>query len=304
MSSSYPTSAPKDDFVRQFYRSFRVSISPLDTHPATLYHYTGAAGVTGILTEGKLRATNYSFLNDPTEVQHGLDLAHSVLNDEKDQATRSDRKKLLAVIEENLSKQTMAEVYVCCFTTCRDDLSQWRAYGTAMGARYCIGFHTEELLERVEERLPALKLFRKVEYELDKQSALIRKEIRRAIDFVPERCLLENEIRSLAEAVAGQLANLFPEMKSPSYSAEEEWRLICPVFAESVLDVCFDSTRGFVRPYIEIPVAYDKSPIPIDEMLVLAPGRQFPSVKAADMLLRKVGITNVQAKDSRVPFVE
>lgn len=301
--SDYPTTAPKADLVHQFQRSFRGSISHTDTYPPTLYHYTGAAGVTGILREKKLRATNFSFLNDPSEVQYGLELALSILEKEKGPSTRGDRNNLLRAIEESLRKQDASEVYVCCFTTCRDDLSQWRAYGTAMGARYCIGFSTEELLTQVE-KVPTLLSLKRVKYDLGEQSALIQGVIKRAIDIVPERHLSEDEIRSLAEAVAGRLADLFPEMKSPSYSAEEEWRFIYFDFDESVLEVFFDSTRGVVRPYIEFPVACDKSRIPIGEMLALAPGRQAPSVKAANMLLRKFGIMDVEAENSKVPFAE
>src|SRR5436305_1025961 len=43
--------------------------------PNTVYHYTTADGFVGIIREMTLRATNFSFLNDPSEVQYGKELA-------------------------------------------------------------------------------------------------------------------------------------------------------------------------------------------------------------------------------------
>jgi hypothetical protein len=42
-----------------------------EDHPQ-LIHYTGAAGLSGILESQTLHATHYSYLNDATEVRHFL----------------------------------------------------------------------------------------------------------------------------------------------------------------------------------------------------------------------------------------
>jgi len=39
-----------------------------DVHNQPLWHYTDAAGLSGILTSGKIRATHVAHLNDPTEI--------------------------------------------------------------------------------------------------------------------------------------------------------------------------------------------------------------------------------------------
>jgi hypothetical protein len=46
-----------------------------DVHNQPLWHYTDAAGLSGILTSGKIRATHVAHLNDPTEIVHGEELA-------------------------------------------------------------------------------------------------------------------------------------------------------------------------------------------------------------------------------------
>jgi hypothetical protein len=297
--------AASTDLVRLFNRRFPIAISlNRDTYyPQTLYHYTGAAAVAGILLSRTLWATNFSFLNDPTEVEYGRNLVLDLLKQATQDGSQSDdRKTLLAAIEKSFLEKAVSEVYVCCFTECRDDLSQWRAYGTATGARYCLGFCTEALMDSRESELR----FEKITYERRKQCDPILEVIEKAIDFVTEMRLSHLEALEIADASARRLARLLPQMKSPAYAAEKEWRIIRWIPGTDVSEVCFDATRGVVRPYVKFPLTQEKQKqqLPVDELLVLAPGRELPSLKAADMLLRKAGITGVQSVPSQVPFAE
>ena len=289
------------------------SNDPDEFAPGTLYHYTGPTGVKGILESRHLWATNFSFMNDPTEVLYGLELACDILQDMKGQDTGG----LLAAIEKSLCKQATSEVYVCSFTKCRDDLSQWRAYGAARSERYCIGFKFTEIEKMAEEKMTEELV--EVEYNKGKQSDLIRKEIDLAIDLVTKESLLQDDdIQEIAERVAAFIARRLPQMKAPSYEAEEEWRVILWVPGNDVSKVNFDTTRGVVRPYVTFPTNHEErrthchgeevnkpQPLPVTELLVLAPGRKDISVKVANMLLRKAGIReDVKAEKSKVPFAE
>ena len=42
----------------------------------TLYHYTDGQGLRGILESGRLWFTDYRHLNDPSELTHGIKMAH------------------------------------------------------------------------------------------------------------------------------------------------------------------------------------------------------------------------------------
>jgi hypothetical protein len=88
-----------EEFKRLFSRP--VSFARADMLPATLYHYTGAGGVASILSSDHLRATNFSFLNDPSEVQHGHDLVVSTLQREQ-RARGQARARILERIEKSL----------------------------------------------------------------------------------------------------------------------------------------------------------------------------------------------------------
>jgi hypothetical protein len=44
-----------------------------------LYHYTNATGLRGIIESQKFWFTSYRHLNDPSELTHGMDIAHRLL---------------------------------------------------------------------------------------------------------------------------------------------------------------------------------------------------------------------------------
>ena len=50
--------------------------------PAIAYHYTDAAGLVGMLSTHKVRATEFRFLNDRSEVRHTLNLVRDLLNEQ------------------------------------------------------------------------------------------------------------------------------------------------------------------------------------------------------------------------------
>ena len=124
------------------------------------------------------------------------------------------------------------------------------------------------------------------------------------IAFITERGASQDEKQKIAESTARWLVRLLPQLKSPAYKAEQEWRMIRWIDAADVAEVCFDAARGVVRPYVTFPLKVHEKPLPVIELLVLAPGREGPSVKAAEMLLRKAGISGVQVQPSKVPFAE
>src|SRR5215211_5886688 len=43
-----------------------------------LYHYTDGHGLKGIIESGQVWFTDYRHLNDPSELVHGIDIAHEV----------------------------------------------------------------------------------------------------------------------------------------------------------------------------------------------------------------------------------
>jgi hypothetical protein len=118
----------------------------LSTPPPALYHYTNRDGLLGMLKSGKFWLTDIFYLNDPSELKHGFSFAL----EELEKLTKG----LLCDIEEFVRAfvlfhndgmiEESAHFFVCCFSSCGDDLGQWRAYADN-GCGFALEFETKEL---------------------------------------------------------------------------------------------------------------------------------------------------------------
>jgi hypothetical protein len=107
--------------------------------PPVIYHYTNDLGLRGILETGIFWLTDIFNLNDPSELRHGFSHAINALNNMA--ATGPPESKFFAERFEAFDKeiQNSAHFFVCSFSSCGDDLGQWRAYADN-GRGYTLGF--------------------------------------------------------------------------------------------------------------------------------------------------------------------
>lgn len=111
-----------------------------------IYHYTDDAGLKGILESGKVWLTDIFNLNDPSELRHGFSRAVSILKSKVANGS-PESKRFAEALEAFFQQGKIQEIghhFVCSFSSCGDDLGQWRAYGDN-GRGYCIGFDAEAL---------------------------------------------------------------------------------------------------------------------------------------------------------------
>jgi Protein of unknown function (DUF2971) len=293
------TATPSEETLVQQFRGRLwqpASFDPADFMPSCVYHYTTAGGFEGILRHRFLRATNFSFLNDPSEVMYGSDLASKLLAEIKNSLSEP-KTSLIDQILSSLDLEAVAEVYVACFTRLEDDLSQWRAYGSAALERYAIGFDAQELKTLSAE--PNTN-FVKVLYEHAGQLERIRFFVDRAFRFIERENVEQSQWPVLAGAVAQLIARVLPELKDPAYKTEREWRII-RWHAREDEPPEVDASRGVLRPFLKIMLP---APLPIIDLRVMAPTRKEKALKAAEMLLRGSQIEGVEVTHSTVPFAE
>lgn len=125
--------------------------------PPTLYHYTTAPGLLGILRSESIWATNARYLNDTSELVYGRGLVSRII-DEQVRRMEGHQKKWLADFVGVVDRAfETTDTYIACFCEGPDLLNQWRAYGSGRG--FAMGFSAPRL-----SRLVPNGLFR-VEYE-------------------------------------------------------------------------------------------------------------------------------------------
>lgn len=109
----------------------------------SLFHYTDAHGLYGILDNTEFWATDIEHMNDSTEGTFGKDQLDQVLHD----LDPTPAEPILKVIREANSNifypsEHAHRVYAVCLSQRGDQLSQWRGYGDN---GYCIEFDANEL---------------------------------------------------------------------------------------------------------------------------------------------------------------
>lgn len=103
--------------------------------PPIVYHYTNDVGLKGILETGQLWLTDIFSLNDPSELAHGFSVAINVLTSKvaSDSVVGEKFAKNFAAFAQQGALPKVAHFFICSFSSCGDDLGQWRAarYETA-----------------------------------------------------------------------------------------------------------------------------------------------------------------------------
>ena len=93
-----------------------------------MFHYTSADGALAILQSGRMRFTEYSYLNDTREITHGLDVVRFVLEDGTLAAGSPSLTNLKAHLDD-VDPVSPYNIYTASFSSESDSLSQFRLYG-------------------------------------------------------------------------------------------------------------------------------------------------------------------------------
>ncbi len=268
--------------------------------PATVYHYTTCAGLMGILDTGKLRASHIAFMNDAKEYAYGAELLSRVITDKMQGP--SHRQGIIEVIykfirPDSFSVAHYMPCFVFCFTSKRDDLSQWRAYGRGEGG-FAIGFDTARLLDVFDGRLcyPSY-----VVYDPQQQYDYAELLVEKTLELYNRHSNLHSDDDTYSErwyeawrAVAACLA---PLVKYPAFVEEDEWRIV--YIPSNPGEFHFHENQKSMRPFVEVDIA-DRGLI--KEVLVgPGPSKDLNRI-ALDMLLSKKQISVCDIAISEIPY--
>lgn len=282
--------------------------------PVTLYHYTDARGLQGIVETGQLWASSARHLNDFREFVLTLDafdtyLAARLARSDSSPGARGMVERFIADIANIRANET---TFIACFSEWGDDLSQWRAYGREGG--YAIGFSTRALFDHAAQHGfyggPCI-------YDEDHQRILVSESVEARIgmhEANPEHTARNPRLSTPAareEATRQDFefwARSFPErviqvasaIKHPAFRHENEWRLVRlpPVRAVEAHRI-----RGpFLVPYQTIPIRRHPAGPPITEIIIGPSMDKELAARGARSLLARHGLDPAIVRESEVPY--
>jgi hypothetical protein len=213
--------------------------------PEKVYHYTDAAGLLGIVTDGTVWATHYEYLNDASEFKYAVGVMKSVIEKATTGAKPGSSKARIRDVmsKGNITSDDSADPkeaadrqeFVACFSEGGDELSQWRGYGKSIGG-YSVGFpfaHLQDIEKRITDSQeyiaksrPRVNVqFFPCVYDERQQETLIKEGFDRVLHHcdTTEYPVDDNSLAFLLKTI---LLSVLASFKDPAFRDEREWRLV------------------------------------------------------------------------------
>lgn len=277
-----------------------------------LYQYTSAAGLKGIFDSQQMWFTDYRFLNDPSELSHGMDMACDMLLDAQSGLDNHACLFLKCAADMFQGKNLDARLafFVASFSRARDDLGQWRAYGDN-GRGFAVGF-APRMFSIKDERNPSPDenaFLGSVVYEMGDVLSRHRLAIDKATDiFLTHASLMTNKATEDAfiqefsrHLIASPLIWNALTSKHPAYAHEQEVRLLMTGTTDNLTPFIKTRSRGSdIVPYIPHPWNV-REPGAIVEVLV-GPAAPPGAEDAIRSMLATYGLKNVEIGRSDIPY--
>jgi hypothetical protein len=247
-----------------------------------LNHYTRGSGLLGVLNSDRLWATHTAFLNDASEYRYGFDVAREIVEriTELNSNWAPKHPELAELIAgestTHLEGGKLPSVFVSCFSTVGDDLSQWRGY-TDPGDGYTLEFDQDRLAESADAQgwrlVPVL-----YGTSADTAVANLAVEAFAKLDngeYGADPSPAQSAYREFLRA----LHYLAPTLKDAAFSAENEWRLISPMLDHFDSSIKWRPGKSYLVPYVEFAlgapasrtiVGFGLGPSPHPELAVSA----------------------------------
>jgi hypothetical protein len=285
-----------------------------------IYHYTSASTIERIIETQSIRASCLAYLNDSTEVAHGLELMikwaekkyeelHDVNRETKEFDDESAENWLTSVtaangILGNARKMDVRNLFGVCMSKNGDVLSQWRGYAD-QGRGYCIGFAALELFE-------ALNVFEKWSSHVWYDEAPFIENLEQIVDK-PRKLITFPAYYKVVYTLVGGI-------KHKSFEEEGEVRFVVPAdcnrgagksqcgddFLDFDKDVQFFARNGVLIPFVDLKLKSTVERLPIKQVIVGPGVPHKENAKASvEMLLRKkeYEVSADMVSISQVPFI-
>lgn len=272
--------------------------------PETLYHYTSIDGLMGILRNESIWLTDYQYLNDMEEIEHGKSIvknAAKALLDSSDDQSKNDLLQKWILGLEKIEER----IFIASLSSDGDSLSQWRAYGPV-----AVGFKARELSLHLNECH-----VRAVEYSEKTQKRLAEFFLNHLCQACPSDSDEEGSerARELYSSTI-RLVELLCFFKNSGFEDEKEYRVV-HIEDLSVIDSFklerpkkrYRSNKSHIIPYLTSdgihPTKGSETPLVASE-IVLGPGCDDLLEKGVREFANELGLNDLEIIKSSIPYRE
>jgi hypothetical protein len=120
-------------------------MNPIGISAGEVWHYTGTEGLQGILETSSFWASSYRTMNDPGEIEYGLDVLAEAWKFLSGDHPRRSLEYITRLLDPEILSEAFDHVHLLSASRDGDSLSQWRAYagkdGVSIGRLHPNRFH-------------------------------------------------------------------------------------------------------------------------------------------------------------------
>ncbi len=273
-----------------------------EKNPDIIYHYTTLEGLKGIIESNSIWLSDYSYLNDATEIQHGTKLVSLVASEMSELPRYDSAKELFQAWIKNI-EEVQHRVCIASFSSDGDSLSQWRSYGNI-----AIGFIPKLTIGYASETH-----FRAVEYEAHNQKELIKLYL----SHMCQAYVLDHSMGRLQRIEdvyfkTEKIIKLITFFKDNGFKDEAEYRIayiedkqLFDTLGQHIAPKEFRVSQGKLIPYVKsIDLARSKEDKCTQKIctIVLGPGVDSLVEQGVREFLDHNGFEDVKIEKSRVPY--
>jgi hypothetical protein len=270
-------------------------VAPEADLPETVYHYTTAAGLFGILNKKAIFLSDRNFLNDRTEIVHGRATATEFIRRDIKGGDDTDSNALLEKTCDLINLDDDARHFIFSMSERGDDLSQWRGYAND-GDGYTIGFNPRTMRQASMGRAAPFG-FNRVSYSKTQFSSLVTRIRKQFLENYETGADIDNFASCFGGAVEG--ASCYH--KHNSFRYEREWRMVTFAYPE-YSEVSVRESSGRITPFVEMALKTDKYEILIKE-IGIGPAVRNPNAVTAIRDLCRLHKIDAEIYNASTPFV-
>lgn len=275
--------------------------------PEILYHYCSNDSLHKIVTQKTILLTSASIANDYQESKVVLQYLNTKADD-----SQLSHKELYAELIDYIKNNMPTPPFIGCFTTQRDQLSQWRGYADD-GRGVSIGFRTDNF--EICERIPTINVepgrcigIHEIQY-FSKQLEVIVDDI---LEHYLEKHVIDlNKHPEVLIETFKKLIKLSYISKNIGFHEENEWRIILLPFlhylpgshqlsGKDLPKVRSMVIRGNIATTFSLPLNWHGNTPPIAE-IVIGPKNRVNRFDL-DMLLKSNSMSDVNIEQSEISY--
>lgn len=256
---------PKEQQLRDFEKRWHEKRNASRREaPEMLFHCTGTLGaVVGMASSQKIWATDVRFLNDRTEIEHGMDLVADLLADRSLASSDIAMRVVRFVSDRRSLGFDRIRLFVFCLCQESDLANQWFMYAD-QGKGFELGFDlgpvggSHGLILRDASRQQTPFALERVIYEEDEKRAELRQvlsDVIEALEAMPapgSHEEVEDLVARAGSMALGELYSRCAAMKHRSFRNEYEWRLVYLVARGTEQEKYVQRRPPSFRPFVEL----------------------------------------------------